>query len=220
MDEKIDELKKKITELEKQVEQESKKKKEKKKKKNPKKEIKKKGHNKYQPLEIYYSWESPSRTYEKKDKPWFLKVAIAALLLILFFAFLQDFIVILVICVIVLILFLLSSIPPNTVKHVISNKWIKTIETKYKWKELKDFWVAVKNNQTIVYIGTKLKFPPRLLLIINKENEEKVIQLLGKYLEYKEFDKKQGWVSRTTDGIMINPKKYDHLFDNKSSNKS
>ena len=219
MEEKITELKKQIKELEKQVEETKKGTTKSKKKTKNEKTLSSEGKSKFTPLKEYFKWQAPSRTFVKRDKPWFLKVAILALLLILFFAFLQDFIVILVVCVIVLITFLLASIPPDTVTHHITNKGIKSIGTKYKWKELKEFWVAEKQNTKIVYISTKLKYPPRLIMLISKKDEEQVVRYIGQYLEYKEYDEKQGWISRKSDGIMVNPRKYEHLFTIKPKTK-
>ena len=199
MDPKIAELKKKIDKLEKEI-------------KGARKNTKAVKKTKFIPLKILYKWQAPTRVFIQRDKPWFLKIAIVALLLILFFAFLQDFVVILVICVVVLISFLLGSIPPRPVEHQILNKGVKSIDTMYKWKELKNFWVAEKSGYKILYITTKFNFPPRIIMLIGRKSELPVVKLLGKHLDYKEYEEKQGFISKLSDGEMINPQNYAHLF--------
>jgi hypothetical protein len=200
MDKKINELQKKIAKLEKELERG------KKEEKGDGKEKKEK--KTFIPMKILYSWEAPSRIFVPRDKAWFLKVAAVALLFVLFFAFLQDFIVILVICVMVLVTFLLASIPPDKVEHQITSKGIISIDVLYRWKDLKDFWVAEKFGYKVVYIKTKIEFPSRLMLVIKAKEEMKIVGLLLDKLEFAEYSKKQDWLSKVADGTMINPERY------------
>ncbi len=196
----IKKLQKRIEELEKEIAESMKKKKKPKKREN------------LIPSKVLYKWQAPERVFKKRDKPWFLKIAIIALLFILFFAFLQDFIAILVICVIVLISFLLGSITPRTVEHQILNKGVKSFDTLYKWDDLDNFQIADKAGYKILYITTKFKFPHRLTMLIGRKSEIPVVKLLGKKLDYREYEEKQGWISKMADGEMVNPEKYSHLF--------
>ena len=77
MDPKIKELRDKINELENEIKLT--------KKDKPKSEKM----EAYIPEQIFISWQSPARVFIQRDKAWFLKVAIVALLFILFFAFLD-----------------------------------------------------------------------------------------------------------------------------------
>ncbi|MDD3648417.1 MAG: DUF5673 domain-containing protein [Candidatus Dojkabacteria bacterium] len=201
MERKIEELKRKISELENKLEETQ---------KSTKSDIKPK--ESFAPNKVLLKWESPARVFVKRNKVWYLKVAVIALLLILFFAFLQDFVVILVICVIVLIAFLLASIPPESVKHSVTNKGIYSIDQLYKWSDLKHFRVNKKNDFLILNIRTTLRFPPRLELLIDPSDEEKIIKLVGNRIEYEEIPEKQGWISKMTDGEIIRPERYYKLF--------
>jgi hypothetical protein len=203
MDKKIKELQKRIKELEKEMKQT---------KAGKGKKILKKVRKKLVPQKVLYSWKAPAIVFVQREKAWFLKVSIVALLLILFFAFLQDFIVILVICMTVLITFLLASIPPQEVDHKVTNKGIKSIGDLYKWKDLSKFWVAEKYNQKIVYVHTKLRYPSRIVMIVSKEDELKVVKLLLEQMDYKELDKKQGLLSRISDGEMVDQEHYISLL--------
>jgi len=201
MDRKIEELQKRIQELENKITQ-----------KEPEKKEKLQDFVKQETL---HTWDSPSRVFVKRDKPWFLKVAVVALILILLAAFLQDFFVIIVISIIVLITYLLASIPPGNVHHEITNKGIISIGTLYEWDRLNEFWVSDKYGWKIVYIHTKRRIPARLVLLISRKEENTVVRLIGQYLPYKEFEEKQGWITRISDGIMVNPEHYTHLFKQK-----
>ncbi|MBN2016329.1 hypothetical protein JW766_05885 [Candidatus Dojkabacteria bacterium] len=203
MDPKINELKNRISELEKQIKEQG--------EKGPEKEPA----DSFEPLKILLAWKAPARIFVQRDKPWFLKIAIIALFIILFFAFLQDFFVILVVCITVLVAFLLASIPPQTVEHRLTNKGIYSIDTMYKWDDLKEFCIAEKTNRKVLYVATKLTFPSRLVILIHDKDEENIVRMIGEKLTYKTTEEKQGWVSKVTDGMIIQPEKYAHLFKQK-----
>lgn len=205
MDKKIEELQKKIEELEKEIEKRGDTKDE------PEKVVVVK-QEKYEPLKILYEWISPQRPFVKRNKAWFLKVTFLALIFILLAAMLQDFMIILVICVVVLVVFLLGSIPPGAVKHQITNKGIRSIGTLYKLGELKQFWVAEKNGQKIVYVDTSLTIPSRLVMLVSRKDEMTVVKQLSRFLDYKEPPEKQGWLSKLSDGVFVSPRRYRHLF--------
>lgn len=211
MDKKIAELKEEISKLERELEKD--------KKGEKRKEGQETKEERRVPLKILYAWKSPSRVFVPRDKVWFLKIATIALLCILFFAFLQDFVVILVICVIVLIAFLLASVPPDKVDHQITTRGIMSIDKMYEWKELRDFWVAKKLGHKILYIRTKLPFPTRLMMLIKGREEIKIIRHLLKYIDFGEYKEKQGWLSKLSEGEMINPDKYLKLFKRKEKAK-
>jgi len=200
MDPKIKELRDKINELENEI------------KMTRKDKPKSEKMEAYVPEQIFISWQSPARVFIQRDKAWFLKVAIVALLFILFFAFLQDFIVILVVCVTVLISFLLGTIPPHTVTHKITNKGIFSIDQLYKWKELKTFQIAEKSGYKILYVFTNIPLSTRLVILIHRKDEKQIVKLLATYLKYHDTDEKQGWISKMTYGEFIQPDQYHDLL--------
>ena len=212
MDPKIKELREKIAKLEREIKKSTKRKDTKKRKSARGEDV---SVGKYVPLRIHYTWKSPARIFVPRDRVWFLKIATLALLFILIFAFLQDFLVILVICIFALITFLLASVPPNRVEHQITTKGIKSIGTLYRWKDLRDFWVAEKFGQRIVYVTTKLGFPTRLVMLIKKRDEMTIVKLLLRYLDFKDYEEKQGWISKLSDGETIDPDKYLKAFRRK-----
>ncbi len=200
MDPKIKELKEKIAELEKEVHM------------SRKEKSKAKKIETYVPEKILISWQSLARIYIQRDKAWFLKVAIVALLFILYFAFLQDFIVILVVCVAVLISFLLGTIPPHKVTHKITNKGIFSIDQLYKWKDLKTFYIAEKSGYRILYVFTKIPLSTRLVILIHRKDEKNIVKLLASHLKYHELEDKQGWLSKMTYGESVQPDNYHNLL--------
>jgi hypothetical protein len=210
-DKKIEDLKKKIEELESQIKQT---------KRGVKPSTMAKSAKKFTSKKDLFTWKAPARVFVKHDRAWYLKIATIALVFILIFAYLGDFVVIFVVCTIVLIAFLLGSVPPDDVTHKITNKGIETFDKLYKWEELEEFWIADKSKKRLIHVRTNLNFPPRLLMLIDKKSENKVVKILGTHLDYKEFDGKQGWVSKLTDGVTIDPKYYEKLFKAKKTRSS
>jgi len=173
-----------------------------------------------QPLMVHYKWQSPVRVFVPRDKVWFLKILLVALLLILLFAFLQELVVIVVIAVLVLITFLLATIPPHDVEHEITNKGIRSIGRMYKYKDLREFWAAEKLGQKLIYVSTKIRIPSRLILLVARSDEAQVIKNLSRYLPYSEYREKQSWAARISDGVMVNPKRYKDFLRKKKKKQS
>jgi len=167
------------------------------------------------PLQVLYSWSAPERVFVQRDKPWFLKISAVALFFILVAAFLQDFFIILVICIFVLVVFLLASIPPQKIEHGITNKGIRSFDVLYKWGDLKEFWITKKFGQKVVNVNTKMKFPARLIMLIHKAEEKTIVKLLGDRLDYIAIEEKKGWLSKISDGEVIDPSMYEGLFKRK-----
>lgn len=211
MDKKIDELRKKIDELEKELARNSKEKRE------TKTLVVR---SDFAPLEVLYKWKSPQRIFIKRDKAWFLKVTIIALLLILLAAFLQDFVVIVVIAVFVLLYFLLATIPPSEVEHEITSRGIRSMGTLYTYNHLHEFWVSERLGQKIVFVKTDMPVPSKLMLLVRRSDERTVVEKLGAFLDYRRFEKKQGWLSKATDGTYISGKRYADILPAKEGRKA
>lgn len=165
-----------------------------------------------EPYKKLLIWSAPSRVFIRRERAWFVKIAAIAILAIIIAALFKDILVIILICVLVLITYLLAIIPPEKVKHEITTRGIKTVGTLYKWSDLKDFWISIKYNKKVLYVTTKMNFPHRLTLLLDQITDKEIIQLLSKYIDYKDFEGKQGWLSTLNDGVNIPIERYRSTF--------
>jgi hypothetical protein len=155
------------------------------------------------PTEIYASWSAPSRVFVARDRAWFLKNAAVFLVIILLLAFLQEIVLIVVLVALLALIYVLSTVPPELATHEISNKGIKSFDKTYYWKNLKEFWLTNKQGFSVLNVTTDLRFPGRLVMIVDPSDEKNITEILLKRIPYMELpeNKGQDWLSKRSDGI-------------------
>lgn len=152
-------------------------------------------------LKTLFSWESPSRTFKKRDREFFRTIASLLILVVLILFFAQQFMLILAILSTAFLAYVLNTVPPETIKHEITTQGVVTAGHNYEWKNLKHFYFSQKYASTILNVGTKQNFPSLLMLLIDEKDKENVKQILSKYLMFKEnvtlgwLDKASSWLS-------------------------
>ncbi len=154
-----------------------------------------------EPLKTLFSWESPARTFKKRDKEFFRTIASLLILVVLILFFAQQFMLILAILATAFVAYVLNTVPPEMVKHEITTQGVVTVGHNYEWKNLKYFYFSKKHSSTILNVGTKQNFPSLLMLLIEEKDKEKIKEMLSKYLLYKEnvppnwLDQASSWLS-------------------------
>lgn len=141
--------------------------------------------------EVYLEWESPSRLFKRRDKEYFTNVlAIVALLtVILFFA--REFVLIAAVLSIVFLIYVLSTVPPEEVRHKITNLGIDSAGHFYRWQELYDFWYETQWGQK--YMVVRPMVGARILILLADKSFEHVRELLAKHIPFREQPQKS-WV--------------------------
>src|SRR3990167_6020313 len=81
------------------------------------------------------------------------------------------------------ILSLQATVEPEKTEHKITTRGVKTGEKLYKWEELSRFWFTDKWGQQILNIDTRLRFPSRLIMLLADQSQDKIKEILGKYLQ-------------------------------------
>src|SRR3989338_7508400 len=146
------------------------------------------------------SWSSPSRVFRKRDKSWFTNVSILVLVLIVIILFVREFIPISVVLAIAFVYYVLATVPPDDVEHKITTQGITSSHHSYLWNELVDFWFTAKHDQKVLNVGTKLRYPGRLIMLLGSEDLEKVKDTLVNYLPFREVPK-VSWLDKIADAL-------------------
>lgn len=139
-----------------------------------------------EPLRTLLAWESPARTFKKRDKEFFRTIASLLILVVLILFFAQQFMLILAILATTFLAYVLNTVPPDMIKHEITTQGVTTAGHSYEWKNLKHFYFSKKYNSTILNVATKQNFPSLLMLLINETDKENIKSILSKYLLFKE----------------------------------
>lgn len=142
-----------------------------------------------------FEWQSLSRPNQKFPKEFVKTISAIALLLSIIFAFFQEWLAIFVTWAAVFLGWALTKIEPENVGHKITTEGIVSMDHAYLWQELGPFWfTTIKNNfadadNLLLHIAHRNIFG-ELVLIIHKENQEKIKETLAEYLPYIEVPEK------------------------------
>jgi hypothetical protein len=145
-------------------------------------------------FKIVFSWTSPDRHWEPKGRFWYVSYSIFFILLIAVNVILQNYIFIILIIAFAFMWFLQATVPPVIMEHSITSLGIRTYGKVFKWKSVKHFWFSNKNN--VVYLNleildeyfTRSDRIQRLSIIIERENMEKLFDIIVNRIDYGDRD--------------------------------
>lgn len=149
--------------------------------------------------EVYLSWSSPSRLFKKRDMEFYKTVGAIVFLLTIILVFASEFVLVLAMLSIVFLVYVLSTVPPETVDHRVTNLGIESAGHYYRWEELLEFWFDQQWGQTLLIL-TPL-FGTRIVILLGTQNKEKVKELLTKHVPFREqpektwMDNASAWLS-------------------------
>ena len=162
---------------------------------------------KEEPIRELFVWSSPERIFVPRNLKWFGNVGLIVLVLLLIALFLQEFLLMGAILAVVFVIYVLATIPPEKIEHRITTQGIISNERSYLWDELADFWFMEKQNQLLLTVRTFLRFPRQLNLVVHKDDERVIRDVLVKYIPFREvihktwLDKAEDWVTKKLSSV-------------------
>lgn len=140
-----------------------------------------------EPVKTLLSWTAPSRPFRKKDRSYYTTIATIVTLLILIALLAREFLLVGVLMALTFVAYVLGFVAPQDVDYKISTQGVTIGDHFYFWQELDSFWFNEKEGHKILNILTHLRFPGQLMLILGSEDEEKVKNMVAKYLPFHEI---------------------------------
>lgn len=136
--------------------------------------------------EILLSWKGPSHPFKKRNRVFYQTVAALTFLLVVIVFFLHEFMLIGVILSLAFVVYAISSVPPVEVEHKITPIGFDNAGRLFHWIELYSFWFEEKWGYKILVIATRLPFPSQVRAVLRDVTEEKIKEIVGRYLLYLE----------------------------------
>ena len=131
---------------------------------------------------IRFEWVAPERAYQKKDKDfWVTVISILVLVSVILF-FVKEFFLIISLISALFLYYVLSTVPPQDIKYKITNRGIYFGENRYEWDLFIRFWFKTSLSNEMIHFETILRFPRQISLVINKEDKERIKELVVKKL--------------------------------------
>lgn len=146
-------------------------------------------------------WRAPSRIFRPRSKKWFANIGLMVLILAVLLLFMREFLLIGVLIALAFVIYVLATVPPDEIENKITDQGVITGGHEYLWSELVDFWFSQKYGEAILNIDLKFGFPGRLTLLFNSEQQDKIKQILSRYLPFREIPKTNWW-EKMTEGVV------------------
>lgn len=145
---------------------------------------------------IRFEWMAPERAYQKKNKDfWITVVSILVLVSVILF-FVKEFYLIISLISALFLYYVLSTVPPQNIKYKITNRGIYFGENRYEWDMFTRFWFKTSLSNEMIHFETILRFPQQISLVINKEDKDKIKDLVVKKLPL--IDESPNFVDKLT----------------------
>ncbi|MBI2617600.1 hypothetical protein HYW55_05690 [Candidatus Gottesmanbacteria bacterium] len=136
--------------------------------------------------EILLSWKSPSHPFKKRNKVFYQTVAAITFLLVVIVFFLHEFMLIGVILSIAFVVYVTSTVEPIEVSHKVTPLGFEQAEKLIHWGQCYAFWFEEKWGSKMLVIQTRLAFPAQVRAVLGDVSEQKIKDVIGKYLLYME----------------------------------
>lgn len=131
---------------------------------------------------VLFEWVAPERAFQRREKDfWITSVAILVLVGVIF-VFIKEFFLIVALGSLLFMFYVLSTVPPEDVKYMITNRGVYFGETYYYWNVIEKFWFKKILSTEMIHFGTNLKFPRAVSLVINPSDMDKLKEISLKYV--------------------------------------
>lgn len=141
-------------------------------------------------------WEAPVRPFHERSQEWFKVVAVIVVLVSLVAIFLREFLLLGVVFALAFVSYVLSTVPPQKVRHRISDEGISFGGTLYTWIELTEFYFSDLEDERALFVVTKKRFPSLLIMLLGGVSEEAAKNLLEKHLKVTAAPR-EDWMARS-----------------------
>jgi hypothetical protein len=149
--------------------------------------------------EVFASWSSPSRLFKKRDREFFINIFAIVFLLSVILVFVREFVLIATVLSIVFLIYVLSTVPPEEMRHRVTNLGIESGGHFYRWEECADFWFEEQWGQTMLVL--RLFMAPRVIILLGDQPKDKLREFVAKYIPFREqpdrtwVDNAARWIS-------------------------
>lgn len=137
---------------------------------------------------LLIEWVAASRPFKKRDREYYTTIAIIVFLVSLILFFAGQFLFIAVVISLAFVAYVLASVAPDQIHNMITTFGIHTGDQLFYWEELGRFWFSEKFGSSLMHVETARAFPAQLILVLPKEDLEKMKEVM---LKYSIFEKPQ-----------------------------
>lgn len=149
-----------------------------------------------------YQWEAPIRFKFPLDIKSYMITVGLSMIFVVYLAVLGHFGLMAALIALLFYVYIAGTTEPVMVTHSITTRGIETFNKLYEWFMLDEFWFTNKDDEYLLTIKTKLRFPGSILMLVGKKDMSAIFVLLEDKLLYKDI-KKQGYIEKKSYGEYI-----------------
>jgi hypothetical protein len=157
-----------------------------------------------EPEKTLFAWEAPARPFKRRDREFYVTVVSIFVIigLVLFLA--EGPVPVILLVSFLFLVYVLNTVEPEKVEYRITNKGVKIAERETYWMNIRRFWFSGRLDTSLVVFET-LTIPGRLELVVEKNDEERIREILAKFLKEEEvppsfLDKATNWFNKKLPG--------------------
>ncbi len=131
-----------------------------------------------------FTWVSPERVYNPRLSPSYKRnMTLLLVLIVLLLVFLSRMALLIVVLALIFLGFVLANVPPQKIRHTITNYGIYSGGRFFPWLERgKRYWFETSQGQEQVIIETR-RFPFHVVMLVgHPRNKKQLIKVLDHYL--------------------------------------
>lgn len=130
-------------------------------------------------------WSAPARVFKPLNHGNFQRLIVWAVLLSLVLIFFKEFFLVLAIFSLIFFSYVMGTVPPQTIKHRISENGVTSAGHNYLWRELRDFYFIERVGKSVLIVETSLR-PSKLIMVLEGIDEHQVTSILSAFLPFRE----------------------------------
>jgi hypothetical protein len=151
-------------------------------------------------LKVLYAWKAPIRPFKKRDREFWTTVLAIVVLVGLILLFVKEWLLIAAIVSLTFVYYVFSTVEPEEDEYKITNRGLVYSGQSYPWEAISQFWLSDKYGQRVVNFEVR-GFPSRITILVGQGEEQKIKELLLKYLIEEEvapnfLDKAADWLQK------------------------
>lgn len=147
------------------------------------------GESKLPQVRDLFVWKSLNRPAKNYGKEVFSTIGAVALLVSIILAFFQEWLAIVVTWAAFFLFYALNRVAPEEVDHKITTEGVVSMGHSYLWSELGPFWFVERWKNIMLHLAHGNIFG-QLVMLVGKNDEEKIRNILAQYLPYIESPQK------------------------------
>jgi hypothetical protein len=152
-----------------------------------------------------FVWKAASRPFKRRDREYYLTLFAMVFIVCLVLFFAEGWMPVVLIVSLVFLYYILNTVAPETIEYKLTSKGVKIADKTTQWAYTSRYWFTKRYDDNLLVFETSI-LPGRLELVINKEDRDKLRNVLKKYLPEEEaspsvMDKSATWVSKKLSGV-------------------